>query len=27
MRGMLHFVQREGAWTGCGSAHSPPRFT
>ena len=24
---MLHLVQREGAWAGCGPAQSPPRST
>jgi len=27
MGGLLHLVQRGGAWTGCGSAQSPPRCT
>ena len=24
---LLHFVQRGGAWAGCGPAQSPPRST
>jgi len=27
MDGLLHLVQRGGAWAGCGPAHSPPRCT
>jgi len=27
MSGLLHLVQRRGAWTGCGHAQSPPRCT
>jgi len=27
MGGLLHLVQREGAWAGCGPAQSPPRCT
>jgi len=25
--GLLHLVQRGGAWVGCGAAQSPPRCT
>jgi len=27
MGGLLHLVQREGAWAGCGPAQSPPHCT
>jgi len=27
MGGLLHLVQRGGAWAGCGPAQSPPRCT
>jgi len=27
MGGLLHLVQRRGAWAGCGSAQSPPHCT
>ena len=27
MGGLLHLVQREGAWAGCGPAQSPPHYT
>ena len=27
MGGLLHLVQRGGAWVGCGPAQSPPRCT
>jgi len=27
MGGLLHLIQRRGAWTGCGSAQSPPSCT
>jgi len=27
MGGLLHLVQRGGAWTDCGPAQSPPRCT
>jgi len=27
MDGLLHLVQRGGAWAGCGPAQSPPRCT
>jgi len=27
MGGLLHLVQREGAWVGCGPAQAPPRCT
>ena len=27
MGALLHLVQREGAWAGCGPAQSPPRCT
>jgi len=27
MGGLLHLVQRVGAWVGCGPAQSPPRCT